>query len=82
MSPRRPAVPAKPASSTAPPGGSGSAPHEMIEYVADMISELQSMSARLGCGTLAGILALAVSEAKQQSARAGSKFASRDLLHE
>lgn len=77
MSPRRPAVSratsSKSQSPTAPPGGSGSDTHEMIEYVADMISELQSMSARLGCGTLAGILALAVAEAKQQSGRASGR---------
>lgn len=45
---------------------------DMIEYLADMISELQGMSARLGCSTLSGILALALAEAKQQSIRASA----------
>ncbi|MCB1519544.1 MAG: hypothetical protein KDJ37_03095 [Hyphomicrobiaceae bacterium] len=42
---------------------------DQLAYMADMILELQQMAARGGLGTLAGILGLAHTEARLQSAR-------------
>ena len=77
MSHRRQSVPDSPPQQESASGASGTAPSfeataDMIDYVADMISELQGISARLGCSTLSGILALALAEAKQQSIRASA----------
>lgn len=51
-------------------GGEASLPRtEMLDYIADMIGELHDMAGRMGCETLAGILNLALSEARQQATR-------------
>ena len=39
---------------------------DRLDYLADMISELRALAARAGHTTLAGLLALAYVEAKQQ----------------
>lgn len=41
---------------------------DQLDYMADLISEFREMSQRSGMSTLAGILALAQSEAAQQIA--------------
>lgn len=43
--------------------------NEQIEYMADMILEMQELAGQSGLTTLAGILALAHSEARLQIAR-------------
>ena len=42
---------------------------DQLDYMADLIAELREMASHAGLGTLAGILALAQSEAGQQIAR-------------
>jgi hypothetical protein len=40
---------------------------ERLAYLADMLSELQTMAAREGCETLAGLLALSHAEAQRKA---------------
>jgi hypothetical protein len=39
---------------------------ERIAYLADMVSEMQTLATREGCATLAGLLALSHAEAQRQ----------------
>jgi hypothetical protein len=39
---------------------------ERLTYLADMLSEMQEISTREGCATLAGLLALCHAEARRQ----------------
>ncbi len=46
---------------------------ERLNYLADMLSELQAIAAREGCVTLAGLIALSHVEAQQQVQAGKSK---------
>lgn len=43
--------------------------NDRLDYLADMILEMQQFAQQSGCPTLAGILGLAHAEARQQSGR-------------
>ncbi len=49
----------------------GGTSREQVEYLADMIGQLQLLARRTGCTTLAGILELAQHEADLQRQRRG-----------
>jgi hypothetical protein len=54
--------------SAAPSVNQDAALPEQLDYMADMIGELQHMAERSGYGILAGILRVAHAEARRQSA--------------
>jgi len=52
-------------------GGAGGVRRDNLEYLADLLGELQQMAEREGCRTLSRLLAISHAEAQRETRREG-----------